>query len=509
MCYHGFMSTSPTTKRRLWTAVGFFACVLFILFVAAAQGIAQGARSQSGSSADDQALTVLRQVMQFIQNSYVEEVDTETLIDGALKGMFESLDDPYSMFLDETEMRKLGDTTSGEFGGVGLYINKVIPPEDEPWIRPFVEIVSPIEDTPGFRAGLMPGDLITAIEDTSTEELTIDEVVDRLRGEPGSEVRISILRGETAQFDVTLTRAIIEIPTVKYEPIRDYGYLRIIQFTPATDDRVAQALQDLKNQNIQGLIIDLRTNPGGLLTAVVDTADLFFDDGLIVGTRGRVARENNQFVAEPGSLIPDTMPIVVLVDQGTASAAEILAGALRNRGRAVLIGETTYGKGSVQQIHSLGSKGFRLTMSKYYTPGNVYIDKVGIAPDIELSEPALTREEEEDFIRLTEEQRIQQFLDDNPDPSPTRISEFLETLHSEYDISLSDRLIRRLIRREFERRTNTTSVYDLEFDLVLRRALELIADPREMREIIESREPLDADFSQGHGLPLPALSSPQ
>jgi carboxyl-terminal processing protease len=483
--------------------------VLVLSFIFVAQGIAQGARGEVAAPKDDQALEMLRQVMQFIKNNYVEEVDTETLIDGALKGMFESLDDPYSMFLDVSSMRGLTDTTSGEFGGVGLYINKVVPPNDKPWIRAYVEIVAPIEDTPGFRSGLMPGDLITAIEDSSTEELTIDEVVDRLRGTPGTDVTISILRGESARFNVTLTRAIIEIPTVKYEPIKQYGYLRIIQFTPATDQRVAEALQNLRQGGMQGLIIDLRTNPGGLLTSVVDTADHFFDDGLIVGTRGRVLRENQTFMAEPGSLVSEGLPIVVLVDEGTASAAEILAGVLRNRDRAVLIGRTTYGKGSVQQIHALGDKGFRLTMSKYYTPGNVYIDKVGIEPDIELGEPELSAEEEADFIELTEGEFIQSFLDENSDPNSAQIKDFIETLQEEDGIELSERLLRRLIRREYERRTNTSSVYDLEYDIVLQRALEVIGDPAYIKELIEKRDPLDADFSRSHGLPVPALSMPQ
>ena len=455
-------------ERLVW--LGVTAALVITLLVVIVPAAAFG---QSSSSEQDRLLDMFEQVFRFVQNNYVDEVEAQKLIEGALEGMFDSLDDPHSAYLTMEEMRDLSDTTQGEFGGVGMYISKQSVPEDsrEP---AYVEVISPIESTPADRAGLRSGDLIIAIEGETTEDLSIDEVVAELRGSPGSEVEITIRRGESRSFDVSLTREIIEVPTVRHAMIpENIGYIRIIQFTPYTDDRVRESVKEFENDGYESLIIDLRRNPGGLLPAVVDTADLFFSDGLVVGTRGRSPGENQRFTADNGVDVPREMPVVVLIDEGSASASEILAGALKDRDRAYLIGETTYGKGSVQQVRRITTGGFRLTMSRYYTPSGDYIDKKGIEPDLVVQDPELSDEDLDSLARLQEQGLVEEFVSEEPSPTASQISSFIERLR-EQDITLSERRIRKLVRDEVQQVNDVTQVYDLEFDIVLQRAVDML-----------------------------------
>ena len=458
-----------STRSFLWGSITAVTVVLVAAFIMVPRVVAQG--SQGSSQESDQALALFEQVYRFIQSNYVDEVDPDVLIEGALEGMFEALDDPHSAYLDMEEMRRLTDTTSGEFGGVGMYITRPIT-EDGP--AQYVEVVSPIEDTPAFRAGLRAGDWIKAVEGESTADLTVDEVVSRLRGRPGTTVEITILRGESLEFPVDLERAIIRVPTVKWEMINDTtAFLRVIQFTPYTDDRVSEALEEFASQGYESIIIDLRSNPGGLLSGVVDMAGLFFDGGLIVETRGRVPSENQRFTADSGKVVDDAIEVVVLINDGSASAAEIFAAAIKDRDRGTLIGETTYGKGSVQQVRRIGEAGFRLTMSRYFTPAGTNIDHVGIAPDIVVEEPDLSDAEQEAYARIREEERIIGFVERTTDPNETEIRAFLAALRDD-GIELSERYVRRLIRIEANRVNNRTEIYDLDYDLVLQRALEYL-----------------------------------
>lgn len=441
---------------------------LVALIVVVALGVVPAATAQgSGPAESDRALRLFQQVYAFIQDNYVDQVDPSVLIEGAMRGMFESLGDPHSAYLSSDDMRSLTDTTSGSFGGVGMYINKPAR-VGEPT---FVEVVAPIEDTPAFRAGLRAGDKLVAVSGDSTADLSVDEVVDRLRGRPGSEVEVLIRRGRDLEFTVVLERAVIQVPTVKWEMIGSVGFLRIIQFTPFTAQRVRDAVRDFEAANYSSLIVDVRTNPGGLLNAVVDVADLFFSDGLIVETRGRVRSENVQFRARSGVLIPPALPVVVLINDGSASASEILAGALKDRGRATLIGQTTYGKGSVQQVRNLGDSGFRLTMARYFTPAGNNIDKVGVSPDIEVIDARLSEEEEASYVRLRNENRIRDFVAAFNDPTPAQIERFIATQRAD-GIVLNDRWVRRLVRIEVNRVQNRSEVYDLEYDVQLRAAIE-------------------------------------
>lgn len=455
-------------RPAIWMGV---AVILFVhLFVIAVvpTALAQGTQGDNA-----EALALFEQVYRFVEQNYVDEVDPDVLIEGALQGLFDSLGDPHSAYLTPDEMRGLTDTTSGEFGGVGMYISK---PRRTDGVREYIQIVSPIEDTPAYRAGLRAGDQIMTVEDESTADLSVDEVVDLLRGRPGTDVNVMILRGENLEFPVTLERALIQVPTVKWDMIHgDIGFLRIIQFTPYTDDLVREAIGDFTEAGYSSMIIDLRSNPGGLLSGVVDVADLFFDGGLVVETRGRVTSENQRFNADRGALVGDDIEIIVLIDDGSASAAEILAGALKDRGRAMLLGQTSYGKGSVQQVRTLGEGGFRLTMARYYTPSGVNIDHIGISPDIEILEPELSQEEQDSYARIREEERIVGFVAEHNEPTESDTAAFIAGLRED-GIVLSERWVRRLIRIEVNRVMNRTEVYDLEYDLVLQQAVALLEE---------------------------------
>jgi carboxyl-terminal processing protease len=451
----------------------FITGVLTIFFVFAL--LTPAAVADANDAKTRRLMSLLQYVFEFVENNYVDEVDPEVIAEGAFKGIFESLGDPHSAYLTANDLRGLGDTTAGEFGGVGLYINKqpVTKGPDGRDTPSYVEVVAPIEDTPAYRAGIQAGDLIIKVEGESTETFVLDEVVTRLRGPVGSTVTVTIRRGPAFSFEVPLSRAKIQVPTVKQAMLPDgIGYLRIIQFTPYTPEKLVEAIEFLESQKYSSLIVDLRSNPGGLLDAVVHAADLFFDDGLIVSTKSRLASENRVFEASSGVMVPASLPMVVLVDNGSASASEIFAGAMKDRGRAVLFGTKTYGKGSVQQVHTLplAKGGFRLTMSRYYTPSGVSIDKVGIQPDREIKEADFTEAETAALAKLIEGRKISQFVKDNPDPQPRQITPFVARLKTEFP-DINERILRRMIRNEVSRHMATPPVYDLEYDTVLQEAV--------------------------------------
>ncbi len=458
-------------ERRIWVWLSgaFIALVLFLAFIPLTFAQNGGKASQYGIIFDE--------MMRFIKSYYVEDVDEKTLFEGAMKGMFESLGDPYSVFMNEEEMDSLSDTTTGQFGGVGLYISKHYGDTsfDEKHL-PYVRVVAPIEDTPAYRLGIHAGDYIIKVGDKSTESMALDEVTGMLRGEPGTKVTVTFLRGDDITFTHEIERAIIEVPTVKSDVIdKNIGYLRIIQFTPNTPDKVKEALDSFSKKRIKSLVIDLRSNPGGVLDAAVDIADFFLDDGVIVSTKGKVPSPslNHVYKANKKTRISKSVPIAVLIDKGSASAAEILAAALSDNGRAVLIGETTFGKGSVQQVRALGKDGFKLTMSKYYTPKDVNINKVGIPPAKEVKDRELTEDEKASYKKIIEENRIQKFVKANPKPSDLQIDTFIQQLKSD-GIVLEDRVIRKLIRNELNLSLDNPPVYDMEFDIVLQEAVRML-----------------------------------
>lgn len=330
---------------------------------------------------DYEALKPLMEVYSIIQESYVDEgkTDPKDLIDGALKGMVGKLD-PFSQYLDPQSYKNMSEDTKAEFGGLGIEISV----KDGQLM-----VVAPIEDTPAYRAGIKAGDKIMQIDGESTEGIEIMDAVHKLRGTPGTKVTITIQRGHDPNWkDYTITRDIIKIKTVRYNTIGDdIGYIRINEFMGDARGEVEKAIKSFKKKKIDKLIIDLRNNPGGLLDQAVKCADLFLPKGkLIVYTEGRRKESRIDFKSEDNEEYD--AKIVVLINKGSASASEILAGALRDNNRAILLGTKTFGKGSVQTIIPLsGGSALRLTTAQYFTPSGKKIHGVGITPDIELEEP--------------------------------------------------------------------------------------------------------------------------
>ncbi len=458
-------------EKYLWVGISFCMAVIFIFFTISPFVSAQTA----GNDEQAEYVAVLQQVMKFIQNYYVDDVDTKKLYEGAMKGMFESLGDPYSVFLTASDMDDLSDTTTGKFGGVGMYISKYYGDTSfDSKHLPFVRVVAPIEGTPAYRLGISAGDYIIKIGDKSTENMTLDEVLKMLRGEPGTKVNITILRGEDIVFPVDIVREDIVVPTVKMDMIgKDTAYLRIIQFTPMTPEDVRKGLENFSEKGYKSLIIDLRGNPGGLLSSVTDIADYFLAGEVVVSTRSKIPSENRVYRSSRKTIVPPEVPVILLIDKGSASASEILAGALKDNKRGLLVGEQTFGKGSVQQVRSIGDSGFKLTMSRYYTPSGENIDKIGIAPDRIVKEEELTDEETESYKKIVEKFLIQEFVKSKPNPGEKDIESFIKQLKND-GIVLKERLIRKIVRNELTKNDNEPPVYDLEFDIALQEAVNIL-----------------------------------
>jgi carboxyl-terminal processing protease len=316
------------------------------------------------------------EVLNQVHSSYVDEIDREKLVSSALKGMLDDLDD-HSNYLDEHDYQELQAETDGHFGGIGVEIGLV----DD-----YFTVISPIDGTPASRAGLASGDRIIALDGDPLRGAKLSDVIDRLRGEPGSEVTLTVVRAQEQPKDVTLARADISVASVKGELLeRGYGYIRISQFQSKTAEEFNQALKALVRQNegaLDGLVLDLRNNPGGVLQASVSVADAFLTDGLIVYTEGRLPSSHLKYRASSRDVL-DGKPLVVLINSGSASAAEIVAGALQDHQRAKLLGSKSYGKGSVQSVMPLsGHRALKLTTAYYYTPNGRTIHKKGIEPDV-------------------------------------------------------------------------------------------------------------------------------
>jgi carboxyl-terminal processing protease len=440
-----------------------------------------GAYAQAASSSQDESRRysqLLQTIYQFILQNYVEEVDPSTLYQGAMKGMLNALGDPHSTFLDVDMLSDLMRETDGKYAGVGLYISKM-PGLPGDGAEKFVEVVSPIEDTPGWKAGVMPGDLILKIDGESTADLTVDQASAKIRGPAGSKVKLSFRRGNAYEFELEFTRAIIEIPAIKTAVIPTekgkIGYIRIIEWMPQTSDRMDEAIKKLVSEKIDTFIVDVRSNPGGLLSSVIQVSDLFLDSGVIVSTRGRNPQENSVYTANASKSLPVSARLVVLINRGSASASEIFAGAMKDTKRAVLVGEKSYGKGSVQQIFPIDKTGFKLTMSRYYTPSGVNIDKTGIDPDILVPDVVLTDQQFESLEKLYNTGLIQEFAKNNPSASILARNEYADLLRAKgFDLPVE--YLSRLLRNEVER-TQASRVYDIEFDTQLLRAIETIQNP--------------------------------
>jgi carboxyl-terminal processing protease len=314
-----------------------------------------------------------------IKNDYVVDVDDKELIENAIRGMLSGLD-PHSAYLDAEQFTELQVGTTGQFGGLGIEVGME---------NGFVKVIAPIDDTPAQRAGVQAGDLVIRLDDTPVKGMTLNEAVKIMRGKPGSEIELTIVReGVDQPLKINITRDIIKVKSVRARMLEPgYGYLRISQFQSKTAENMVDAIDKLIKENkgaLNGLVLDLRNNPGGVLNGAVAVSDAFLKKGMIVYTEGRIADSRLRFNATPDDVI-DGAPLVVLVNQGSASASEIVAGALQDHKRAIIVGVKTFGKGSVQTILPLSSESaLKLTTARYYTPSGNSIQAEGITPDIEL-----------------------------------------------------------------------------------------------------------------------------
>jgi carboxyl-terminal processing protease len=363
-------------RKPLTLAAGILAATL----VAGAAGIAIGASSRTGPSVTNLAL--LNGVIELVQRDYVHPVGPDELTKDALKGMLSRLD-PHSDYMDETEFKETQSDLSGRFGGLGIQISAQ---DGVP------KVISPIDDTPASRAGLAGGDLIVAIDGQSTHGIDLQKVVRILRGNPGTSVKLTISRGAQPPFEVTLTRAIIEVPSIKSQlQANRIGYVRITEFGSESARDFRKAVDKLKQDSggkLRGLVLDLRNDPGGLLNAAVEIAGNFLDGGTVVSIRGRQKTEDRSFTAPPRGDILVGVPVVVLINGASASASEIVAGALQDRHRALILGTPSFGKGSVQSVIPLQGHGaLRLTTALYYTPAGRSIQGEGITPDTVIEAP--------------------------------------------------------------------------------------------------------------------------
>ncbi len=356
------------------------------------------AQEQEGQ--EDTARTTYEQLDLFgdiferVRVAYVEDVDEKKLIEAAINGMLTSLD-PHSSYLPPETYEDMREQTKGEFGGLGIEVTME---------NGFVKVVTPIDETPAAEAGLEAGDYITHIDGESVLGMTLADAVDRMRGPVGSEIVVTISRdGAEEPFDVTIVRDIIQIRAVRSRVEGDVGVLRITAFNEQTEQNLKTEISNIEEElgaeNVRGYVIDLRNNPGGLLSEAVAVADAFIEEGEIVSTRGRNLEQAERVNAEAGDLA-EGKPIVVLINEGSASASEIVAGALQDQRRAVLIGAKTFGKGSVQTVMRLGEKGaLKLTTARYYTPSGRSIQALGIEPDILVEQRQLSEEEEDQPAR--------------------------------------------------------------------------------------------------------------
>jgi len=373
---------------------------------------------QTASTQDEKAetyrqLKLFGDVFERVRADYVEEVSDQELIESAIRGMLASLD-PHSSYLDEKSFQDMGVQTKGEFGGLGIEVTME---------NGLVKVVSPIDDTPAFRAGVQAGDLVSHLDGDPVLGLTLAEAVEKMRGPVNTDIVLTIRRAGRESFDVTITRDIITVQSVRSRLEGEIGYLRITVFSEQTSPGLEKAIKDLQDEAdgpLQGYVLDLRNNPGGLLDQAIAVSDAFLDHGEIVSTRGRFADDAQRFNAREGDLA-EGLPVVVLINGGSASASEIVAGALQDHARAIVMGTRSFGKGSVQTIIPLSGNGaMRLTTSRYYTPSGVSIQATGIEPDIEVPQARL---EQIDTPQLRREADLRGSLDAESEEGETSASD--------------------------------------------------------------------------------------
>jgi len=386
-----------TEKRRVAVvfALGLALGVGMTIYSSVFAGSDKNAVAASPLPLED--LRAFTEVFGKVKSDYVETVDDKDLLEHAIKGMLSGLD-PHSSYLNREEFKEMRIGTDGKFGGLGIEVSME---------NGFVKVISPIDDTPAQRAGMMAGDVIVRLDDTPVKGMTLNEAVKIMRGEPGTDILLTVVReGEEGPLKITITRDIIRIKSVRSNTLEPgYGYVRISQFQSATGTSMRKVISELKKENdgeLKGMVLDLRNNPGGVLNASVSVADAFIKKGKIVYTEGRVKDSLLTFNASPNDLLKGS-PIVVLVNGGSASASEIVAGALQDHHRAIIMGTKTFGKGSVQTIMPMNNgAALKITTARYFTPSGRSIQAEGIEPDIIVEQLQISKKEDSKIQRLRE-----------------------------------------------------------------------------------------------------------
>ena len=399
--------------------------VLGILLSVGGTVLAEKESSKSSLPLED--LKAFSEVFGQIKASYVEEVSDHDLLESAIKGMLTGLD-PHSTYLDKKAFKDLREGTRGEFGGLGIEVGM----EDG-----FVKVITPIDDTPAFKAGVEAGDLVIRLDEKPVKGMTLSDAVKIMRGKPGTDIVLTIIReGEAKPLKLTITRAVIKVVSVKNRILEPgYGYVRIASFQTRTGANLNEAVAELKKQSanneLKGLVLDLRNNPGGLLNAAVSVSDSFLNSGLIVYTEGRIEHAKMSFKAGPDDILKGA-PIVVLINGGSASASEIVAGALQDHKRAVIMGQQSFGKGSVQTILENNKGGaIKLTTARYFTPSGRSIQAEGITPDVTLAAVKL-EQLDDDFIAIKEKDLSKHLI--NIDSEEEKEEEVIEAVGNDYPL---------------------------------------------------------------------------
>jgi len=367
-------------RRTFLILIGAVSGVAITLLASQPRILNLGSTAKAAAADTYRQLNLFGDVFERVRADYVEKPDDAKLIESAINGMLAGLD-PHSSYMDPKSFRDMQVQTRGEFGGLGIEVTM----EDG-----LIKVVAPIDDTPAAKAGILANDLITKLDDEQVQGLTLNQAVEKMRGPVNTKIKLTIMRkGQDKPIEVSITRDVIRVRSVRSRPEEDVGYIRISQFNEQTTDGLKKAITDLAGQipaeKLKGFIVDLRNNPGGLLDQAISVSDAFLERGEIVSTRGRNAEETQRFNARPGDLTKGK-PIIVLVNGGSASASEIVAGALQDHKRATIVGTRSFGKGSVQTIIPLGAGNgaLRLTTARYFTPSGRSIQAKGISPDIEV-----------------------------------------------------------------------------------------------------------------------------
>ncbi len=488
--YHKKKYTSG--MRKLKTFLLLVILVLFVGQATAATGVGESFipsflgpsfPSSDQTRQDEIAINMqkLELLYRLVSRDFLFDIDHETVYESMAKGLFSGLDDKYSAYILSKDAADFSEDTSGTYGGIGAYISKHYP-EYRDYSKPetyMVNITSVFPGSPAEKAGLRSGDLISHIDGEAVDSMEAEEASRALKGKPDTEVILTILRGQ-AVFDVTVLRKIVTVPTVSADILDGgIGYLRITQFTQSTAQQARKELLIFLEEGVEGIILDLRDNPGGIVDTTLSVADMFLSDETIVHIRGKQSDRDQTLRSSKGTLIPEEMPLVTLVNKGSASASEILAGALQDNQRSPLIGTQTFGKGLIQIVSPFGDGYYTLTTSQYTTPSGAEIHTVGIPVDIEVDDVHIDEDEMEAYLEFTNSGVVEEFVAEHPGFSFENVQLFLDSVVGE-DPPFNEEVYRVLVRREYlnEIPYEERPIADVEFDPVLKRAIEYLNQGR-------------------------------